>query len=91
MCARAYDFFNRSTSLTMILCFVIDACLCGDRAVQKSKLGMSKEELLEMKRIMRERAEAAAKKDLGLKVDDKAGVRTQSMMRGLVAPGTKTV
>lgn len=52
---------------------------------------MSREELLEMQRITRERAQANVKKDLGQKVDEKAGVRTKSVMRGLVAPGTKTV
>jgi hypothetical protein len=59
--------------------------------LQRSKMGMSREELLEMQRIMRERTHAVVKKDLGQKVDERAGVRTQSMMRGLVAPGTKTV
>jgi hypothetical protein len=62
------------------------------RNVKKSKMGMSQQELLEMKKIMRERAEAAMRKDLGLKVDDKAGVRTQTMLRGeTVGRGLKTV
>lgn len=54
-------------------------------------MGMSREELVEMRRVMSERAQAAVQKDLGYKVNENAGVRTMSMMRGLVKPGSKVM
>ena len=47
--------------------------------------------MLEMRQMLRERTEQGVKKDLHMKLDEKAGVRTQSMMRGLMAPGQKAV
>eukprot|EP00039_Didymoeca_costata_P027692 m.18952 g.18952 ORF g.18952 m.18952 type:complete len:272 (+) comp6458_c0_seq1:158-973(+) len=55
----------------------------------RNKLGMSRAELAEMAQIMRERAQAPMKKDLGMKVDDKAGMRTKSVLRGSTGPSAK--
>lgn len=56
-----------------------------------SKLKMSTNELLEMQRVMRERMDNQKKKELGFDVDENKGVRTASMMRGLLGFGQKAL
>ena len=62
-----------------------------NRPASKALPGMSRGEILLMRQTLRERTEQGVKKDLHMKLDEKAGVRTQSMMRGLMAPGQKAV
>lgn len=80
-----------SSSAGSAFSIVEDERALQSRNVKRPKSGLSRQELLDMQRIMRERAESKMRKDLSMKVDEKAGVRTQSMMRGLVRPGTKTI
>jgi hypothetical protein len=48
----------------------------------KNTMKMSRAQAEEMRQVMRERSEQGARKDLGLKVDEKKGLRVQTMLRG---------
>lgn len=57
----------------------------------RNTMKMSRAQAEEMRQVMRERSEQFARKDLGMKVDEKAGVRTTSKMRGLLGFGEKAM
>lgn len=57
----------------------------------RNMMTMSREQLAEMRQIERERTSNNVRKDLGQKQDEKAGIRTQSKMRGLLGFGEKAM